>query len=330
MRQVKVLSTASSYPQKILDNCQLEQMVNTSDQWIMDRTGIKERRISSPAGGEWPSDLAARAAKVALAEISMDPNQIDGIICATMTPDYKTPNVACMVQEKLGITNHCLAYDLNSACAGYLYAFNTATSYIKSGWLNNILVIGADCMSSIIDYQNRNTCIIFGDGAGVAILSAQEAGESDVLASSLGANGHCGYYITMENGGSARPLTKDNIDERKHFIHIKGQETFKSAVKTMADDSLRVLAQAGVNQQQINWIIPHQANLRILEAVAARMDFPMERMVVNIEKFGNTTGATIPTGLDQAIRDGRIQRGDHLLLTAFGAGLAWGSAVVRY
>ena len=330
MLKTKILTTASCYPSKVLTNHDLAQLVDTSDQWIMERTGIRERRIANPQENECPSDLATRAARQALAEISMDVDEIDGIICATMTPDFQTPSVACLVQKKLGVSNHCMAFDINAACSGFVYAFNTANAYIKAGLYRNILLIGVDCMSSITDYQDRNCCIIFGDGAGVAILSSEEEGDSDVLATSLRADGNRDSYIMVRHGGSAHPITKDNIDQRGHFIHVRGQETFKSAVKSMAEDCLKTIAKSGFKLEDIDWMIPHQANMRILEALAKKIDFPMEKVVTNIEYFGNTSGATIPTCFDLGTREGKIKRGQLVLLTAFGAGLAWGSTVLRY
>ncbi|MCY4644498.1 MAG: ketoacyl-ACP synthase III [Bacteriovoracales bacterium] len=328
--KVSILTTASCFPKKILTNADLEKMVETTDQWIVERTGIRERRIASADEEEWPSDLAARAAKKALEEIDFDPNTIDGIICATMTPDYPAPGVAYLVQKKLGLTNQCMAFDLGAACSGFVYAFNTATSYIKSGFLHNVLVIGSDCTSVYTDYRDRNTCILFGDGAGVALLSSRSDGQGDVLGFSLGANGHNGSFISVKNGGCAHPITKDNVEDRDRFLRMQGRETFKNAVKVMEENSLETIARVGLKLEDIHWMIPHQANKRILEAVAQRMGFPSEKVIMNIERFGNTTAATIPTCLDEGIRDGRIQRGQYVLFTAFGAGLSWGSTVLRY
>ena len=330
MLKTKIIATASYHPQRPLTNGDLEKLVSTSDQWIWERTGIRERRISSPEGGEWPSDLASRAAKKALGDIDMAPNQIDCIICATMTPDFKTPSTACLVQKKLGITNNCMAFDLNAACSGFVYAFNTATAYIRAGFFRNILVIGTDCMSSVMDYQDRNCSVIFGDGAGVAILSGQETGDSDILATSMKADGLHGFYITIKNGGSAHPLNEDNIADREHFLKMEGQKTFKSAVKAMGESALSTVTMAGLEISDIHWMVPHQANIRILEATARKVGISMEKVVVNIEHFGNTTGATVPTCFDQAVRDGRIKRGNVILFTSFGAGLSWGSTVFRY
>ena len=330
MNKVKILSTSSYHPKGALTNGQLSKMVDTNDRWILERTGIRERRVSDPRGGEWPSDLATQAAARALAEINMGPNEIDCLICATMTPDFIVPSVSCLVQKKLNMSNNCAAFDLNAACSGYLYAFNTATAYIKSGLFRNILIIGVDCMSSIVDYQDRNSCIIFGDGAGVAILTAQETGDSDILAISMGADSDKELCLVIKNGGSAHPITKENIDDREHFLKMRGKEIFKYAVKMMVQASREAVAQAGLSLGDITWMVPHQANKRILETVAQRLDFPMQKMVVNIEKFGNTTAATIPTCFDGAVREGRIRRGDRVLFTAFGGGFIWGATVFRY
>ena len=330
MNKVKILSTASAYPKGVLTNGQLSEMLNTSDQWIVERTGIRERRVSDPRGGEWPSDLATQAAAQALSEINMGVDEIDCLICATTTSDLIMPNVACLVQKKLKMSHRCAAFDLNAACSGYVYALNTATAYIKAGLFRNILVIGVDCMSSVVDYQDRNSCVIFGDGAGVAVLSAQETGESDVLATSMGADGDNELCLVIKNGGSAHPITKENIDSRQHFLKMRGKEIFKYAVKMMVKISREAVAQAGLSLSDVTWMVPHQANGRILEAVAERLDFPMKKVVVNIEKFANTAAASIPTCFDGGVREGRIKRGDHVLFVAFGAGFMWGGTVFRY
>ena len=330
MTKVSILAAASCFPEKVLTNGDLEKMVDTTEGWIVERTGIKERRIARGGEGECPSDLGARAAKRALEEAQLGPDAIDGIVCATMTPDFPTPSTACLIQKKLGLTNRCMAFDLNAACSGFIYALHTAVCYIKSRVMGRVLVIGTDCTSTLIDYRDRNTSILFGDGAGAIVLAGQTDGTSDVLSCSLGADGDNASLIIARNGGSAHPLTRENLKDGEHFIKIRGRETFKNAVKVMAENSLDAIARAGLRPEDIHWLIPHQANRRILEAVAERMNFPREKLIMNIERFGNTTAATIPTCLDEGIRDGRIQRGQLLLFTAFGSGLCWGSSVTRY
>lgn len=303
-------------------------MVDTNDQWIRERTGIVARRIAAP--GECTSDMALNAARIALAEAKLDPKDIDMILFATVSPDQVMPNTACHLQKKLGARD-CMAVDISAACTGFVYGISIADQFIKTGVYKNILVVGAEHLHHMVNYKDRDTCILFGDGAGAAILSrAKETEDSDILSIDLRADGNIGDLFVLPGGGSKIPMSHEMLDEGLQYVRMKGREIFKHAVRTMSDCCSVVLQDAGMSADEVSWVVPHQANIRIIEAVAKHFGLPMERMVVEIEDMGNTSAATVIVSLDRAIKDGRIKRGQNILLTAFGAGITSGSVLLRY
>jgi 3-oxoacyl-[acyl-carrier-protein] synthase-3 len=324
----RIIGTGSYLPEKKLSNQDLEKMVDTNDQWIRERTGIRSRRIADD--GVPTSDLALRAARQALEAAKISPKDLDAILVATVTPDQPMPSTACMLQTKLGAGN-CMALDISAACTGFVYGIAIADQFIKTGMYKNILIVGADVLHNIVDYKDRDTCILFGDGAGACILSrATSEQDSKILSSHLHADGSIGEVFVLPGGGSAMPTTHKTLDDGQQFVRMKGREIFKHAVRTMSSSCSDALKSSGMDAEQVSWVIPHQANVRIMEAVAKHFGLPMERMVVEIEEMGNTSAATVIVAMDRAIRDGRIQRGQYLLLTAFGAGVTSGSVLLRY
>jgi 3-oxoacyl-[acyl-carrier-protein] synthase-3 len=322
----RIVGTGSYLPERVMTNRELERIVETSDQWIVERTGISERRIAAPA--EATSDLAVAAGRRALEAAGLRAEDLDAIVVATATPDMLFPATACLVQAQLG-ASRAFAFDLSAACTGFLYALGTADQFVKSGAARTMLVIGAEVNSRVVDWTDRATCILFGDGAGAVVLRA-ESGERGVLSTHLHADGTLWDFIHVPGGGSRHPPSEEMLDRRLQFIRMKGGETFKVAVRALEDTSLEALKANGVAVADVNWLIPHQANRRIIEAVAERLGLPLERMVTNLARVGNTSAASIPIALDEAVRDGRVAPGHLLLFAAFGAGLTWGSALVRW
>jgi 3-oxoacyl-[acyl-carrier-protein] synthase-3 len=329
--EAKILGTGMYAPKKIVTNKDLEAIVETSDEWIYTRTGIRERRICDTSGGEFPTDMALYATKDALKAANLEPNDIDFIIFASVTPDVKLPNSACILQVKLGITNNCTCLDISVACSGFVYGVNMANSFIKSGLAKNVLVVGSEMLSREVNWKDRNTCILFGDGCGVAIVGrANENDESKIYSSILNSDGTGGEFFDQPVGGAVTPITADHILEGSHFMQMKGKEMFKVATRTLADNGKKVLEMAGMTKEQVDWVVPHQANIRIIETTANLLDVPMEKMIVNIDKYGNTSAATVPIAFHEAIADGRIKRGDIVLFDAFGAGLTAGATLLKY
>lgn len=316
-------------PQRVMTNDDLARMVDTSDEWIATRTGIRERRIA--AEGEATSDLAAAAGRNAMEMAGVKPQDLDLMIVATVTPDMFFPSTACIVQRKIGAKN-AVCFDISAACSGFLYAMQTARHFLNGGPLKTALVIGAEKLSSLINWKDRNTCVLFGDGAGAVVLrrDASPEGPGRVIASVMGSDGTLADLLRVPGGGSAMPVTPDNVSSRPNTIHMEGRETFKHAVTRMCRASEQALKEAGLTAKDIALVIPHQANARIIHAIAERLGVPAERMFINLDKYGNTSAATIPVALDEANRSGRISRGDVLLLVAFGGGFTWASAVVRW
>lgn len=329
--EAKVLGTGMYAPKKVVTNFDLEKIVETNDQWIFERTGIRERRICSTEGGEFPTDMAHHATIDALKAANLTPNDIDFIIFASVTPDVKLPNSACILQVKLGITNNCTCLDISVACSGFVYGVNMANSFIKTGMAKNILVVGSEMLSREVNWKDRNSCILFGDGCGVAIIGrAEENSESKILATILNSDGTGGEYFDQPVGGSVTPITAKHIEEGTHFMQMKGKEMFKVATRTLAENGRKVLEMAGLTKEDIDWVVPHQANIRIIETTANLLGMSMEKMIVNIDKYGNTSAATVPIAFHEAIADGRIKRGDIVLFDAFGAGLTAGATLLRY
>ncbi|HEY5431842.1 MAG TPA: beta-ketoacyl-ACP synthase III [Coriobacteriia bacterium] len=324
MPSAALISVASWLPEARLTNADLEQLVDTSDEWIRSRTGIAERRIAAP--GDATSDLAARAGAIALERAGVQPADIDLLVVATSTPDMVFPSTACLAQAKIGLT--CPAYDLNAACTGFIYAIEMATAMIESGRARTIMVIGADVLSSIVDYTDRSTCILFGDGAGAVVLQASE--EPGVLSVHLGADGTGADLLYVPAGGSAAPVTPENLAAGDTYLKMNGNEVFKFAVRAIPGVTKQALADSGLTTDDVDWLIPHQANQRITDTVAQRLGIAHERVVCRIEDIGNTSAASIPIALDSLYRDGRLRAGNILALVGFGAGLTYGAAIVRW
>ncbi len=318
-------------PKKVLTNADLEKIVETNDEWIFERTGIRERRICSTEGGEFPTDMAYHASMDALKAANLVPNDIDLILFASVTPDVKLPNSASILQVKLGITNNCGCLDIAAACSGFVYGFNMATAMIKTGMVKNVLVIGSEMLSREVNWKDRNSCILFGDGCGVAIVGRAEAeSSSKVFSSVLSADGTGGEFFDQPIGGAVTPITAQHILDDAHFMQMKGKEMFKVATRTLAENAQKVLTEAGLTLADVNWVVPHQANIRIIETTAKLIGMDMDRMIVNIDRYGNTSAATVPMAFHEAITDGRIKRGDIVIFDAFGAGLTAGATLLRY
>lgn len=324
----RVAGIGSYLPEKILTNHDLEKIVETSDQWIVERTGIERRHIAAENQGT--SDLCLHASQRALKDANLNPKDIDMIIVGTVTGDRQMPSTACYLQSKLGAGN-VMAFDLNAACSGFLYGLSIADQFIRTGMYKNILVVGAEVLHRFMDYKDRETCILFGDGAGAWIVSRAEKNDPNIIESThLHADGDLAELLTLPGGGSLMPQSQYVIDNRLNFVQMKGREIFKNAVRTMALCCKEALAENNVSPDQIDWIVPHQANKRIIEAVAHQFDFPMERVIVYLQETGNTSAASIPLAFDWAVKTGKIKRGQTILLTAFGAGLTSGSVLLRY
>ena len=325
-----IIGTGSYMPEKVLTNDDLSKIVDTSDEWITTRTGIRERRIA--AEDQATSDMAAEAARCALADAGISAEEVNLIVVATVTPDMFFPSTACFVQKKIGATN-AVCFDISAACSGFLYALQVARHFINTGNRSTALVIGAEKLSSLINWQDRNTCVLFGDGAGAVVIRRAEE-ETDapgrVLSTVMGSDGNLADLLKVPGGGSACPITAENALSRPNTIHMEGRETFKHAVTRMCQASEQALEMAGLKKEDITLIIPHQANLRIIQAIADRLGLPHDKAFINLDKYGNTSAATIPVALDEANRAGRLKRGDILLLVAFGGGFTWASSVVRW
>ena len=325
-RTCSITGVGSYVPEKILTNADLEKMVDTSDEWITTRTGIKERRIA--AKDEFTSDLAAKAAQRAMKMAGVTADQIDLIIVATITPDMPFPATACFVQQKIG-AKRAAAFDLEAACSGFIYGLEIGQQFIMSRTYDTVLVIGAEKLSSITDWKDRNTCVLFGDGAGAAMLQ-NRANSHGLLTAVMGADGGKADLLFMPGGGSRCPASKDSVDARLHFLRMSGKETFKNAVQAMCSAAQEVLRRCEVDITRIKCVIPHQANRRIIDAVGERLGATPEQMFINVHRYGNTSAASVAIALDEAVASGKIQRGDLILLVVFGAGLTWGAAVIEW
>lgn len=321
----RITGTGSYAPSRVMTNTELERMVATSDEWIRERTGIRERHIA--ASGEACSDLAVQAGRRALEAAGLAASDLDMILVATCTGDYPLPATACLVQHQLGATK-AAACDLSAACCGFVYALSVADAYVRTG-MRHVLVIGSEVMSAITDWSDRNTCILFGDGAGAAVVSASD-GERGILSTHLRSDGSLCELITVPAGGSRTPLSEQVVAERAHFIKMKGNETFKVAVRTLEEIARETLAANQLQVEDLDLYVPHQANMRILKAVMERLGLPLEKVMLNLEHYGNTSAASIPIALDEAVRAGRVRDGSLVMLGAFGAGLTWASALIRW
>ena len=325
MSPVRILGTGSSAPEKVLSNFDLEKIVDTSDEWIRTRTGIVERRIANPDVAT--SDMAYEASLRAIETASIDPADIDGIILGTVTPDYFFPSTACVLQSRLG-ARKAFGFDLSAGCSGFVYGLQIGRGMIESGDARIILVVGAETMTRIMDFKDRATCVLFGDGAGAAIIAKSES--PGILSLHLGANGDDWELLHMPAGGSRIPPSEESVRNRLHYIKMKGNDIFKEAVKAMESAAIEAIRKADITPDEIDLFIPHQANLRIMEAVRRRLDIPPEKVFVNVDKYGNTSSASVPIALDEAVRSGRVQRGDLILFSVFGAGFTWASGIVRW
>jgi 3-oxoacyl-[acyl-carrier-protein] synthase-3 len=321
-----IIGTGSFVPEKVLSNADLERMVETNDEWIVTRTGIRQRRIA--AEDQTTSDLAAEAAKAAMLNAGVGPEEIDMIIVATVTPDMFFPSTACFVQTKIGAKN-AACFDVSAACSGFLFALETARQFIASGARKTVLVIGAEKLSTIVDWTDRNTCVLFGDGAGAAILR-HKPGARGIIHTHMGSDGRQSEILYIPGGACRTPVTAENAAQRLNTIKMNGKETYKQAVTAMMDAGNRVLEAGGIRAEDLACIIPHQANVRIIEAIADRIGIPMERFLVNLDKFGNTSAAAVAIALDEANRTGRMKEGDYILLVVFGGGLTWAGSLIQW
>ncbi|WPP39899.1 beta-ketoacyl-ACP synthase III [Paenibacillus hunanensis] len=321
---IGIIGTGKYVPKKILTNADLEKMVETNDEWIVSRTGIRERHIAAP--DQATSDLAYEAAIKAIETAGLTAADLDLIVVATITPDMSFPSTACILQDKLG-AKKAAAFDLSAACSGFVYALGAATSMLQMGMYKNALVIGADTLSRITDYTDRNTCVLFGDGAGAVVIG--EVGEGrGFKAFDLGAEGAGGELLKLPAGGSRTPASADTLEAKQHFIQMSGREVFKFAVKVMNTATVDVLNKAGMSKDEIDLFIPHQANVRIINSAMERLNLTEDRVMINVQKYANTSAASIPLALVEAVEEGRIKEGDKVVMVGFGGGLTWGASVI--
>jgi 3-oxoacyl-[acyl-carrier-protein] synthase-3 len=327
VRRVKIAALSTYVPPKVLTNADLEKLVQTTDEWILQRTGIRERHIAAPGVGT--SDLAKEAALCAIRQAGLVPDDIGFIVVGTTTPDTIFPSTACLLQHKIG-ASRAWGFDLGAACSGFTYALTTGYQMVASGAHDHALVVGADVMSSIIDYTDRTTCVLFGDGAGAAVLSAAADGEPAIIDFTHEIDGSGGDALCMPAGGSVRPASHETVDGRLHYVKQDGQTVFKFAVRKTEEISRRLLSKTGTDPKDIDLFVSHQANRRIIEAAASRLGFDASKVVINLEKYGNTTGGTIPLALADAMADGRLKKGDLVLLASVGAGFTVGAVLLRW
>jgi 3-oxoacyl-[acyl-carrier-protein] synthase-3 len=328
MTEEKIGITGTGYylPEKVLSNADLEKMVDTTNEWILERTGIRERRIIAP--GETVSTMAEAASRQALAAAGIDPEELDLIILGTFTPDNPLPAAACLLQARLG--NHTAAsFDISAACCAFIYALEMGEKMLRGGRYRNALIVAAETISVVTDWQDRNTCVLFGDGAGAAVLSKGQGGHQ-LLDSYIGADGEHSSLLIIEAGGSACPITSEIIDQRRQYIRMEGNKVFKLAVSSMVRASKEVLRRAGLTIEDVTWLLPHQANLRIMKAVAKGLKLPEEQVYINVDRYGNMSGATVPIGLAEMDHNGVLKPGDLVLMVAFGGGLTWAASLVRW
>lgn len=326
---VKILGTGSYLPEKVVTNSDLEKIVDTNDEWIRTRTGIEERRISRD--DEPTSEIAAKAAEEALKTAGIKAEELDLIIVATICPDQTFPNTACHVQKRIGASPTAMCFSMEAACTGFVYALETAVSMLRCGYHKKALVIGAEEMSKLVDWEDRSTCVLFGDGAGAMVLESTEStDECALVASSMHANGNYTDILQMPAGGTLLPISKAVIDEKKNFLKMEGQAVFKLAVTSMVKACKTVLKEAGLTVDDLRWLVPHQANQRIISAVGKGLGIETEKVFVNVNKYANTSSATVPIALDEIAKRDLVKGGDYVLTVAFGAGLTWGAALIKW
>lgn len=320
--KAKIISTASYLPEKILSNADLEKLVDTNDEWITTRTGMKERRLA--AEDEFTSDMGLKAAQKALERAKLQPEEIDLILVATLTPDYIFPSTACLIQNAIGAKN-AAALDIQAACSGYIYGLSLAQAYIVSKRYRRILLVASEKLSAIVDYKDRSTCVLFGDGASACIIADEGKGlEIDSVV--LGSDGSLAEILIQLGGGSRHPSSQETVSHKMHYIQMEGREVFKHAIRRMESASLKCIEMAGIDE--VHWLVPHQANVRIIESLAKRFQVPMEKVFLTIHKYGNTSASSVGIALDELLIEKQIHSGEHILLPAFGAGLTWGAALL--
>ncbi|AQW80662.1 beta-ketoacyl-[acp] synthase III (KASIII) [Campylobacter pinnipediorum subsp. pinnipediorum] len=326
MNKASLLSIASYVPEKVLTNLDLEKMVDTSDEWITKRTGIKERRIAKE---EVTSDLGTKAAEVAIARSGISKADIDAVICATISPDhFCMPSTACKIALNLGLNVGVTAFDISAACTGFIYLLELAKSFVQSGIKKNVLIVGAEKLSSIVDYADRGTCILFGDGAGAAVVGVSN--DNEIIDTHTASDGRYGNLLSTPGCGSVYPANQLTLEKKLNYIHMDGKEVFKVAVQTLTSDVINILAKNNIKSEEVDFFIPHQANFRIIDAVKNKLEFKDEQCVLTVHKYGNTSSASIPMAMNDAYEDGRIKNGSLLLLDAFGGGFTWGSALLKF
>ncbi len=325
--RTRIVGTGGYVAEGVLTNCDLEKMVDTSDEWIVERTGIRERRIAKK--GVVTSDMAAAALSKAVEMAGIKPNDLDMIICGTVTPDRPLPANAAFIQQKIGATNHCASFDLAAACAGFIYGLSIADSFIRLGKAKYVGVIGVELLSRILDYEDRNTCVLFGDGAGAVVVTG-DTSDRGLLSTHLFTDGSLTEILHVPAGGSAMPPTEETVANRKHYVHMGGREVFRYAVRYLSEAAQLALKHNGAVPEDVDKVVAHQANIRILNSVSKRVKIPLDKFVLNIERFGNTSSASIPIALDEAVRAGRIKDNETLLMIALGGGISWGSALLRW
>ncbi len=326
LRSVGILGTGRCLPEKVVTNYDLEKIVDTSHDWVVSRTGIHSRRIADDNTAT--SDLSTEAAKIALERANITAEDLDLIIVATITPDMPFPSTACIVQSNLGAKN-AAAFDLSAACSGFLYGISIADQFIKTGVYKNVLVIGAETLSKILNWNDRNTCVLFGDGAGAVVLGPTEEG-SGILSTHLGADGNGAKFLNVPAGGSRMPSSVQTIEDNLHYIKMDGSEVFKFAVRVMGNAAKKALELCDLGVEDIDYFVPHQANTRIISSAAKRLKLPLEKVYVNLDAYGNMSAASIPVALDEALEKGKIKKGDNVVLVGFGGGLTWGSCVIKW
>ena len=325
-QRASITGIGSYLPNKVLTNYDLEKMVDTSNDWIIQRTGIKERRIVE--NGVTTSDLATQASLRAMEDAGVSPKDLDMIITSTITPDHIFPSTSCYIQQKIGATRAC-AFDILAACAGFIYAMSIGQSFINSGAMKTVLVVGAECLSKITDYTDRATCVLFGDGAGAVVIQRNPV-KHEILSSKLAADGSEADVLIMPGGGAKNPASLESVQQRLHYIQFRGKEVFKLAINNITNLILETARENGLTLDDIDLIIPHQSNLRIIEATMEKLGLPMEKAFVNIDKYGNTSSASVPIAIDEARKKGHLRKGDIVMLVAFGGGLTWGSSLIRW
>jgi len=322
-----ILGSGSELPTKVMTNADFEKLIDTSDEWITTRTGIKERRILEEGKGS--ADMAYHASVKALQAAGLEANDLDAIIVGTCTPDYPMPSSACVLEDMLG-ARKVFSFDVNAACSGFLNALAVTDSFVRTGKIRNALVVGSDVLSRVLNWHDRTTCVLFGDGAGAIVVGASSDGNRGILSTRLRTDGSYAKTLYVPAGGSLKPASIETIENKQHTITMNGKEVFKIAVRAMEEISREVLEEANVSIDEVSLVIPHQANRRIINALAERLKVPLEKVVVNVDKYGNTSAASVPVALDEAWRQGRIAAGDTVLLNSFGAGFAWGAALIRF